>query len=422
MSYRLEIGLALLLAGAIGVAMVAAGRTAKPPSQDPRASTLLSGPRGSQALHDVLVRLGRPVQRRRTPLFDLGDDTVRRRRPGLLVVLAPRIPLESAELEHMVRFVNDGGAVLAAGAGGGITACAGWDVEPARTGFAVDSLPVRGHDGLRLPPVARVLTWRPEDRGAKGGLAGLVKRRAAKAEDDACGALIARRTDTLLATTDGRPVVVRQHYGNDGTIILAADAGWFRNQMWRDTDVPYVVLPLLVPPRGGRIVLDEYHQGFGRGKPSAVLVTWEWLRASPAGWAILQLVAVALVWLAVTAVRFGPARSVIELRRRSPLEHLEALAAGLESAAGADAAVQRIVSGLERRLGRAGHAKADPQRLMSWLEALELAMPSARGRGVVRRLRHVMTERGGAEQVLAAAQAVEDVWEELRPRTTRDAF
>src|SRR2546430_12202492 len=33
-----------------------------------------------------------------------------------------------------------------------------------------------------------------------------------------------------------------------------------------------------------------------------------------------------LVALAVAAVRFGPARSAIERRRRSPLEHVEALA------------------------------------------------------------------------------------------------
>src|SRR5438034_1805023 len=38
----------------------------------------------------------------------------------------------------------------------------------------------------------------------------------------------------------------------------------------------------------------------------------------PPGWAILQLLGVALVALAVAAVRFGPARSVIERRRRSP--------------------------------------------------------------------------------------------------------
>jgi uncharacterized protein DUF4350 len=428
MSYRLEIGLALLLAGAIGVAVVAAGRTPKPQPADFRASTLLTGPRGSKALYEVLIRLGRPVQRRRTPLFDLAVDTVRRPAPALLVVLNPPIHLQPAELEQVVRFVQGGGAVLAAGTGGGITGCAGWDADPPTRRFAVDSVPVRAAEGLRLPSVARVLVWRRAGRG----LEGLVKRRNAKTQDDPCGPLVARGTDTLLATTDGRPVVVRTRYAGrgGGTITLAADAGWFRNKAWRDTDVPYVVLPLLTPTGGGegrgrgRVVWDEYHQGFGRVGSSVAELMWEWLRSSPAGWAILQLVAVALIWLAVTAVRFGPARSVIERRRRSPLEHLEALAAGLESAAGVDTAVQRMVSGLRRRLSRAGHVGTGD--LEPWLASLELAMPTARGRGVVRRLHHIMTERGGfmppPERVLAAAQTVEDVWEELRPRTTRDAF
>ena len=117
----------------------------------------------------------------------------------------------------------------------------------------------------------------------------------------------------------------------------------------------------------------------------------------------------------MTAVRFGPARSVIERRRRSPLEHLEALAAGLESAADAETAVQRLVAGLKRRLG---------QTNQTGLESLELVMRGPRGRGAVRRLRHLVNERGGApsQRVLNAAQAVEDVWEELRPRTTRDAL
>ncbi len=427
MSYRLEIGLALLLAGAIGVAVVAAGRTPKPPPADFRASTLLSGPRGSKALYDVLVRLGHPVQRRRTALFNLAADTARRVRPSLLVVLNPPIHLQPAELEQVVRFARGGGAVLAAGGGGGITACSGWSTEPPTRGFAVDSLAVRAPPGIRLPPVARVLKRQPPPPSSARGVEGLVKRRATKAEDDPCAPLVARGVDTLVATTSGLPVVVRLQYGGGGTITLAADAGWFRNQTWRDSDVPYVVLPLLTPAQRGRVVWDEYHQGFGREGPSVAGLAWEWVRASPAGWAILQLVAVALVWLAVTAVRFGPARSVIERRRRSPLEHLEALAAGLESAAGADTAVQRIVSGLHRRLSRTGAltpgaSLGDTRHLSLWLGGLELAMPSARGRGVVRRLQHLVNERGGVERVLAAAQAVEDVWEELRPRTTRDAF
>jgi hypothetical protein len=421
MSYRLELGLALLLAGAIGVAVFAAHRTPKPAERDFRASTFLTGPDGSQALYRVLVRLRRPVERRRFALFSLARDTSPDRgslpAPALLVVLQPWMPLESAELEEVVRFVQHGGAVLAAGSGGGITRCAGWRLQPER--MIDDSVAVRppsgeGGEALRLPKAARVLA--PRTPG--GNLEGLVKRRVTPL-DEGCETLLAKARDTVVAALNGRPVVLRLHYAGGGTITLASDVGWFRNQVWRDTDVPYVVLPLLIPTRRGRVVWDEYHQGFGQESPSMAALTWDWMVHSPAGWAILQLVAVGLVWLAVTAVRFGPARSVIERRRRSPLEHLEALAAGLESAADSDTAVQRIVAGLRRRLSRAGQVGGTDLR--AWLETLELVTTSPRGRSAVRRLRHLITQRGG-EHALDAAQAVEDVWEELRPRKTRDTF
>jgi ABC-type transport system involved in cytochrome c biogenesis ATPase subunit len=134
---------------------------------------------------------------------------------------------------------------------------------------------------------------------------------------------------------------------------------------------------------------------------------------------VLQILAIGLVWLAVMAVRFGPAREVVQRRRRSPLEHLEALGAGLESAQDESTAVRRLVAGLQRRLSvsRGGDTE-------TWLEALELAMRRPEGRAAVRRLRHLLRERGGTDGslVLATAQAVEDVWEELRPRTTREQY
>jgi hypothetical protein len=416
MSYRREIALALLLAAAIAVALWAAHRSPKQPAFDPRASTFLSGPQGSKALHDVLIRLGRPSERRRTPLFKLAED--RAHRPATLVVLAPPIPLQDEELEQVVEFVNDGGAVVAAGRAGGITRCAGWRIEP--EGYRDDSVTVRAPSGVRLPRAARVLTPRNGDGPRRGRLGGLVK--GIPDEGEACSALIPSAFDTVLAAANGRPVILRLGYPGGGTITLVADPGWFTNVVWRDTDVPLVIVPLLTsrPGRPGRVAWDEYHQGFGQSTPSLVGRTWAWLRGSPAGWAVLQLVAVALVWLAVTAVRFGPARESVERRRRSPLEHLEALAAGLESAADADTAVQRLVAGLRRRLNRSGQLGSG--NVQAWLESVELAMRGPRGRAAVRRLRHLIIERDGSGRVLAAAQAVEDVWEELRPRSTRDAF
>ena len=426
MSSRLEIRLAALLAVAIGLAVWAAHRTPKPPAEDDRASTYLAGPNGSRAVYEVLVTLGSPVQRRREALYTLISDSGAAeagspsRRPALLVELDPWMPLESEEMEQVVRYVQDGGAVLSAGHGGGILRCAGWRLRPDR--WTDDSVNVSAPPGLRaLPPVARVLEQRPKDstQAERHRLEALVKRQADSA--NACLQLEPERREPLLYAANGLPVLLRLWYPGGGSITLASDAGWFTNRVWRDSDVPHIVLPLLRSPRGerGRIVLDEYHQGFRRDEQSVTALTWDWVRHSPLGWAALQVLAVTLVWLAVLAVRFGPALDVVERRRRSPLEHLEALGAGLESAQDEDTAVQRLIAGLQRRLSasRGGRPEA-------WLEALELAMRGPAGRAAVRRLRHLVNERHstGGDRVLAAAQAVEDVWEQLRPRSKREPY
>ncbi|MGE5803524.1 MAG: DUF4350 domain-containing protein [Gemmatimonadota bacterium] len=419
---RLEIGLALLLLVAIVVAIWAARRTPQPPEPDDRRSTLLSGPDGSRAVYDVLVQLGRPVQRRRTPLFDFSFETAHS--AALLVELNPPFALEPAELEEVVYYVQHGGAVLSAGHGGGITACAGWQLQP--DGWVDDSVDVMSPPGApNLPRSARFLR-----RKRPAGIFGEKLSALAKASiepDVPCDSLVAVRSETLLVALKKRPVVLRLWYEGGGTITLVADAGWFGNRTWRDTDVPVVALPWLASPpphgRAGRVVVDEYHQGFRADDQSAGGVIWGWLRSSPMGWAILQVLAVALVWLAVNAVRFGPAQSVIERRRRSPLEHLEALGAGLESAAATETAVQRLAAGLRRRLSRTGTIHTSEQQMQSWLETLELAMRDPKGRAAVKRLRRLVNERnGGDAQVLAAAQTVEDVWEQLHPPTARARF
>jgi hypothetical protein len=233
----------------------------------------------------------------------------------------------------------------------------------------------------------------------------------------ACRSLKPTREDTLLAAEDGRPVAVKAWFPSGGSLTLWADATYFRNRTWRTGDVPYFVAPLMVPARGtGPIAWDEYHQGFG-AEASLTAATWAWLVTSPGGWAVLQLTGVALLALAGAAVRFGPAQAVVERRRRSPLEHVEALAAGLEGAGGADVAVRLAVGGLRRRLARAGTPTTSSDA--DWLATLERAAPTPGGRDAVRRLERSVREPGGHERVLVAAQAVEDVWEELRPRTTR---
>ncbi|HEY7685318.1 MAG TPA: DUF4350 domain-containing protein [Gemmatimonadales bacterium] len=419
MSHRTELGLALLLAVALTVALLAGRRHPRATEPYEPVSTYFSGPTGGRGPYDVLARLGVPVERRRTTLFDLARQA--RRRPAVLMVVAPSRWLASAELEAVAHYIAAGGALVAVGDAGGLTQCLGWDTAtPDSAGIAGrDSAAVAVPAGLaRLPGVRWVMqsvaqdtlegdTKRAAELRKLGRPGGLIR------EEGECDSTTLVATDTLLATVQGDPVVIRLHYRGGGRALLVSEDDYFRNRAWRDTDVPGLLVPLIVPETRGRVSWDEYHHGHG-AEGSLTRAALAWMARSPIGWVLWQLVAVALVWLVVTAVRFGPPRSVIDRRRRSPLEHLEALAAGLEGAAGVETAVALTVSGLRRRLSRTGQLPRGDAR--QWLGALELALPGARGRRAARRLQDMLTKPGGSERVLGAAQAVEDVWEELRPR------
>ena len=134
---------------------------------------------------------------------------------------------------------------------------------------------------------------------------------------------------------------------------------------------------------------------------------------SPWGWGILQLAAVGVLALLAAGVRFGPIRAGVERRRRSPLEHVRALATVLAAARGHDGAVGLIVQGLRRRLSRAGRASHGD--IGPWLEGLAPAVRSPRGRAALDTLTAITRRSASAEDVRHAADAVETLWEELTP-------
>jgi hypothetical protein len=220
------------------------------------------------------------------------------------------------------------------------------------------------------------------------------------------------RVDTLLTTITGRVVALRLYRADlDRQVVLVADGGLLRNRALRDTPAGPFALGLFVG-RYDRVVFEEAHQGFDAGGSLAAAVL-DWSIRSPWGWGAWQLALVGLLVLGGGAVRFGPVRPVIPRQRRSPLEHVRALATALAAARGHDVAIGAIVQGLRRRLLPAGQRSRADWR--PWVNRLATTVQTPRAQEAVRALQSLTPPGQPPDGVLRAANAVEDVWQELRP-------
>jgi hypothetical protein len=399
---RTELGFAAGFLLALSVIAVAAGsrRSRATPNESPR-STYLTGPGGASAFAEAVSRLGVKVERYRRPIatLTLRDST---RRDELVALLGPTQPLTAIEARHLLALPVD---LLLAGKSSAIAIrCLGYHVsgrlwtDPAAT---------------KVPAEAEV------DRPAPRVWASLVAHAARGIVDSAghdgrkvsCEVPQPVGVDTLLRTVHERPVVVRLTYPGGRTVTLVADDRLFRNRTMRNTTAGTFVLGL-VTPRYRRVVFDEFHHGYqASGSLAGAALTWS-LR-SPWGWIVWQLAAVGVVALIASGVRFGPVRSAIERRRRSPMEHVRALATALAAARGHDVAVRLMIQGLRRRLSRTG--RSAPANLDTWLEGLAPSVRTARGQEALDSLMTLTRRPPDAESVLVAANAVETLWEELKP-------
>lgn len=400
---RTEIAVGLAVLAVLMVGSAALGRRrGLVRDVDPRPSTFLTGPRGARALADAAGRLGISVdrmRRRSVPLPRGGADSLR----TLTAYIDPSIPLGPENVTYAAELGRRGRSdLLLAGAGAAPAMhCFGYGIETRR-------------DSAQAYPPSRGPT--PRDPWVGGRLA---RRTDSLVADSAgredrmpltCTVPPVRRADTLLVTRGGRAVAIRLAL-DSADILLIADASLLTNVALRETTAGEFALGLIAG-RYDRLTVDEYHHGFGpAGSLGSALA--EWSRRSPWGWALWQLSAVAIVALLAGAVRFGPARRVIERRRRSPLEHVRALATALAAARGHDVAIGLLVRGLRRRLARAGEPlRGDPR---PWLASLAERVRTPASRTAVATLISLTRGPAGADGVRRAALAVEDVWEDMKP-------
>lgn len=331
---RRDTGLVVLLLLTIVLLAALAGASADPDDRgDPRASTWVRSDEGAAALYWTLQDLGIAVRRSTRPFLDA--DSLR----GVVAVLAPIDPPSEEEMAALAEHVRGGGVLLYA-------------AGPFETRSpALDSLGLAAR-GLQGAPV-----WSAESRGARpgprphrwtegvGGVSGFQR-----VFHDTSAALRAPGAETLLAV-DGAPAAVTWRMG-EGRVIAFSDARPLRNAQLRNSGAALLLARAAADVAGGDTVwFDEYHQGFGGGEGLLTGMLRHGGRVLPTGlWVQLLAAAALLLWAA--GRRFGAPLQPEPVRRRSPLEHVEALAGAYRQAGAKRTARRLVMAGLARRLGR----------------------------------------------------------------------
>ncbi|HEU0016576.1 MAG TPA: DUF4350 domain-containing protein [Longimicrobium sp.] len=375
----------VLLAGLVG----RSGRGGRSPSYDPRASTYVSADQGLLALYWTLDGLRIPV-RRTHGAFETGR-TVR----GAVVLMAPIDGPTPEEAHRLAEHVRGGGTL--------VFAPPEWmgDTPLGDTlGLEVDwgerRMGASARDTLAAA-AARPHAW-------TRGVAAVSGFRRTFADDSP-----ALAGATPLLAVDGDPAAVTFPLGR-GTVVAFAEARPFGNARLRTSGgaVLFARMAADLAARGDTLGFSEYHQGF-QGEGRLWGATGEFFRRHPLGNALAQVGLAAALLLLVGARRFGAPLPPPPARRRSPLEHVEALAGAYRQAGARRTARRLLLAGLARRLGR--RAPADEAAAAQMLD--RLARQSPVGRDAAAELKRTW-ERGQAADLAALARGVDNLLEEVR--------
>jgi Domain of unknown function (DUF4350) len=392
-------GLAALIIVAVQLGRLGGEWTA----EDRRASSFLTGPNGTSALYETLRALGVDVVRERQRAYV----DARNASPGeaAIALLGPALSPSSEDIRSLLGLNagDDGVALLLAGVTSDpILRCFGFMVRP----LLLDSVAIdRGRDAAEargLTARALLVAVRPDSmRESAFATIGL----------PSCPGAIETRPDTLLASAAGA-IAVRLSRPGGQDVIVVADERLFGNRALRGTGGAWA--PAMLARQFHRVIFDEFHQGYGTSSSLGRAVV-AWSLRSPAGWAAWQVVLAGVIALLAGAVRFGPTLPSTARRRRTSIEHVRALATALAAARGQEVATGLLVQGLRRRLSPRGRQPAGAWR--QWLDQLAARATTARSREAIDRLRNLTTNRRDDAAVLLTANAVEDVWDSLRPQT-----
>lgn len=297
-----------------------------------------TAPGGVSAFADVAKNFGWTVRRLEQPLSsDLATDAV-------YAVFVPAQALTVSETHVLLDRVREGASLLILLGRGSLRDSLHLDVGDR------DGRVRLGTDSVSCPP--QRLTIRAIQRMAYFAasiepigpihydtthLAVIASTRNSRARPTIIGLKVGR--GRIAAVADG------QLFANDAIRVCNWGLGItaMRTLEWlsgRDDGAPIRTL-----------VFDEYHHGYGT-HASAMRTMQHWATTTPSGRVTLQIAIAALVLLIAAGVRAIPPLPVLTISRRSPLEHVTALANAYEKVRGTRISTRLLVKGVRRRANR----------------------------------------------------------------------
>lgn len=399
------IGLGGVVLLALVVVLLGPAGTPGEHEMDRRRSTFSRGPFGARGLADALERLQINVDRYRGRPPGL-PEAARRNGVSAVAVLDPSRPFTVREALPFLAATEQGVELVVAGpSANALSRCMGYIAQP-----RADS--VRAFQSNEAVGTRESAMWVRAVLGRIGDSVVVDSGTRPDGGQARCEVPRPERVDTLLLTQGGRLVAARLAYPDRAAVTLVSDGMLFGNRNLRVTDAGIFALQLFVGQHS-RVMVDEYHHGFGtQGSLAGAVVRWS--LTSPWGWAVWQLAVVGTLALVASGIRFGTATVGRSRRRRSRVEHVQALATALAAIHGHRVAVGLLIRGLQRRLSLTGATRyPDPE---TWLAALAPSLRTSAGHAALNRLQTLTRgSEPSAHGVLAAAHAVEDLWQDLRP-------
>jgi hypothetical protein len=324
-------------------------------NDDPRLSTYSAQSRGARLLFELADRLGWSVERTTSTVLPLDSSST-------IAVLAPPVQFRAREVHDVLEHVRAGGSLLVVVDRGASVFADSLGLERL---FSRDSLIVPQSSRRCPSPENRVRAYLAGERpGSRSSILAFTLK------DSQLAAV-----DTLLAVRstegnqrDNHPVMLAARLGA-GRVVITGATGPLTNETLRHCPEAFDIVAvralefLTAGSRTKSLVFDEYHQGFGAHAGSLPSILREFA-GTRSGRMFFQLAGAGLLLLLAMAPRALPPAEPPPPDRRSPIEHVDALARAYQQVGATRTAGSRLVRGLRRRVehgavsSRAGQSDA----------------------------------------------------------------